>query len=302
MAGIILLLAIVLYIKKENYGIDCPVWFEILLKLYDLVVIGAIWGVVVDVTQTLGVFKRELQNIIHAKEFLGERKDVEQIWENASTVLFNDRFKGINKDLLKAIKGYLPQDEVNYYSEHDTVITIKWRNKDGGKSGFIEAKWIVSFNLVAEYSKEFTHPIKVWVPKETTYSYTTKITEVKVNGKVVDGEDVEMEDEKIEGMKCIGRILTLSGKKTYQIRFTRESVYHLDDDNTIGFSSRYIVNKLTARLKYPEELKVSFNGRGTLNKFKEGTGNGEGEVYKRYDDVMLPNQGYIFVLKRKPLG
>ena len=107
-------------------------------------------------------------------------------------------------------------------------------------------------------------------------------------------------EEKLTGNKyehhCIA---SLSGSKKYEVRQKREKVYALEKDYDISFRARYIVNKLEVELKYPfEDLDINFIARGTIKDFKD-VHQSEGFISKQYKGIILPKQGYIFVINKK---
>lgn len=87
-------------------------------------------------------------------------------------------------------------------------------------------------------------------------------------------------------------------KYKYEIKYTREKTYNIDDDYYVGFRAKYIVNKLRVCLDLPNEIEAIFTCRGTQKDF-EDVGNNVNRIEKRYRGIVLPRQGYIFALKRK---
>lgn len=109
------------------------VWHEIVIKVGDVLIIGVVLGYLTNAAQFLGIFKSELQDIIYGKDFLEKRKDIKQIWETISKIMFKNKFPTIHKDLLNTVNSYLPKDEASYYNDFETHTAIEWVNKNDGQ-------------------------------------------------------------------------------------------------------------------------------------------------------------------------
>ena len=131
-AWIILIMGIALYGVGYFYVDDNSIWKEILIKLGDVLVFGVILGYLYNASQFLGIFKKDLQDIIYGKEFLRTRTDIQPLWDNISKELFKNKFPKIHKDLLDTVSGYLPKDEVSFYDDYEAHLKIEWQNKDMG--------------------------------------------------------------------------------------------------------------------------------------------------------------------------
>lgn len=70
----------------------------------------------------------------------------------------------------------------------------------------------------------------------------------------------------------------------------------IDEDFYIGFRAKYIVKGLRVCLDYPEDMDAIFTCRGTHDDF-EDVKKPKRCIEKKYEGVILPRQGYIFVLR-----
>lgn len=292
-AWIILIVGIGLY--TLGYFVTPPdsVWKEILIKIGDVLVIGVILGYLSNASQFLGVFKSDLEDIIYGREFIEKRKDLDSLWETLSKQLFKNKFPAIHKDFLKVIKGYFPKDEISYYNDYERNTTIEWHDKD---NRVIKVTDIVSFDLIAETSDKFAYPIKTWTYTCNETEYQERITEFSVNKKKAEINNVKASNNK--GEICQEYKIELSGSTKYEIRYTREKIYNIDDDYYIGFRPKYIVNKLRLCLNLPDDIKAIFTCRGTQLDFDDITSSPR-RIEKKYKGIILPRQGYIFVLHVK---
>ena len=268
---------------------------KIIINIADVLVIGVVVGYLSSVAQWAGVFKREIQDIVFGKEFIGERKDIETIWGNVTKQLIKNRFSEIHKDLLPAIRANaLPSDEsVSYYEDHDSDITIEWVDRDNGMIKSVEA---ITFTLTADSEKKITLPIR-------TFSITGKgqngvsdpmilVDGVKPNYKnnppVKRGNETEYSST-----------VFLEGKRQYCVSYTREKKYCIYEDYFIGFSSQFILKNLTVTLNLPDGIEATFIERGTNIRF-DSVKNTKECIKRKLRGVIFPKQGYIFALRVIP--
>lgn len=114
-----------------------------------------IWGCfrgVLKIMQINGVFKKELSAIIYGLDFLGNRKDIDNIWIKVSEAVLKNKFPNINSIILNDVKTlYLPV-KVSYYENYTRVIEISYvdRNKE--------------YVMVKQTSKFTVHPLDTKEP------------------------------------------------------------------------------------------------------------------------------------------
>lgn len=291
-AWIILILGIIFYYFGYFHIEQNSIWKEILIKIADVLVIGVILGYLSNAAQFLGVFKQDLQDIIYGKDFIKQRKDITPLWETISKQLFQNKFPIIHKDFLKVINGYFPKDEVSYYNDYESHITIEWINQE---EGIMRVTDSVSFELIADSNSEFEYPLKTWTKVKEHGIYENRITEILVNGKVPKIEDGKESRENDD--ICHEQKIKLKGSTKYEIKYVREKIYNINDDFYIGFRSKYIVNKCRVCLDYPEDIDAIFICRGTQLDF-EDVKNTKRRIEKKYRNIILPRQGYIFALRK----
>lgn len=293
-AWIIFILGIGLY-ACGYFGIEQnSVWKEIVIKIADVLVIGVILGYLSNAAQFLGVFKKDLQDIIYGKEFIKQRKDLNSLWETLSKELFKNKFPAIHKEFLKVIKDYFPKDEISYYDDYERNTTIEWQDKN---NRIIKATDVVTFDLIAETSDNFAFPLKTWTKVSNENTCKENITEFLVNKKRAKIEDVKTSFK--NGLMCKEQKVELNGSTKYEIQYTREKIYNIDDDYYIGFRPKYIVNKLRLCLNLPDDIEAMFVCRGTQLDFDDITTGSSRRIEKKYKGIILPRQGYIFALHVK---
>lgn len=291
-AWIFFILGIVLY-YIGYFQIDSQsVWKEIFIKGGDILIIGVILGYLSNAAQFLGIFKQDLQDIIYGKEFIKQRKDITPLWETISKQMFKNKFPAIHKEFLKVINGYFPENEVSFYNDYESHITIEWIDSRRGVIRVIDS---VSFELIADSTDEFEYPLKTWTRVKEKETYENKITELIVNNQtpIIENVGEYHENDDI----CHEQKVKLKGSTKYEIRYVREKTYNINEDYYIGFRAKYIVNKLRVCLDYPDDIDAIFTCRGTQLDF-EDVKNSKRRIEKKYKSIILPRQGYIFALRK----
>lgn len=293
-AWIIFILGVALYIVGYFIIKDQSICKEIVIKVADVLVIGVILGYLSNASQFLGVFKQDLQDIIYGKDFIKKRKDIYPLWETLSKEMFKNKFPIIHKDFLKLISNYFPNDEISYYDDYERNMSITWENRE---KGIIKVTEEVSFNIIAETADSFLFPIKTWTQVDDKTSYSSKITEFIVKGRIIElgNESVT----RINNEVCQEYKVPLAGSTKYEIQYTREKVYNINHDYYIGFRANYIVNKLRVSLELPDDLDALFTCRGTQDDFENVRNTGKKRrIEKKYKGIILPRQGYLFSLRQ----
>lgn len=292
-AWIILIVGILFYYIAYFQLEQQSVWKEVLIKIGDVFIIGVILGYLSNAAAFLGVFKQDLQDIIYGKDFIKQRKDISPLWETVSKQMFKNKFPIIHKEFLKVIKNYFPENEVSYYNDYESHITIEWIDRN---IGTIRVKDSISFELIADSTEEFEYPLKTWTRVTDSDSYKNTITRFTVNGKapkITDSSEYREQD-----CICQEQKIKLKGSTKYDIRYERVKEYNINEDYYIGFRAKYIVNKLRVCLNHPYDINAIFTCRGTQLDFDTMV-NDKGRIEKKYRSIILPRQGYVFVLQQK---
>lgn len=297
-AWIILLFGIGFYYLGYFQIDQKSVYKELVIKIADVLVIGVIIGYLSNAAQFLGIFKQDLQDIVYGKEFLKNRNDIPVLWETVSKEMFKEKFPSISKDLLSIIKNnYLPMTEVSYYNDYKVIIEISWADDE---HKFIVVKDTINFDLIAENINRFELPLGSWINVEGLKSdeYYVRMQEYQVNGLPAKCVSETNEVNSKTNIFKHEYVIELQGATKYEISKVRHKKYLFDRDVDISFRAKYIVNKLNVQLRFPDDLEAQFICRGTTLDFKD-VNSSKGYLEKQYKGLILPRQGYIFVLKRK---
>lgn len=209
--------------------------------------------------------------------------------------MFKFKFADIHRDLLSALRLTLPgEEDISYYEDHDSDITLEWIDRDKGIVKSIEA---ITFTLVAESDKRIALPVR-------TYTLMSGRTDGTVSNPdiLVDGAKPEIENN--QPTKKGNEIhhsstVFLSGKKQYCVSYIREKTYCIYEDYFIGLKSQFILKNLTVTLNLPDGIEATFIERGTNIGFTD-VKNSKCHIKKKLKGVIFPKQGYIFALKVIP--
>ena len=231
-AWLFLIVGICLYAAGFFFIDEKSVWSKVAIKVADVLVIGVVLGFITNAAHFIGIFKQDLQDIIYGKEFVKQRKDIYPLWENLSKELFKNKFPTLHKELLKTVNGYLPQDEVSYYNDYEIHTSIEWVDEE---KGVIKATDKVAFDLISETTDIIPYPIKTWTTIKNEQEYTNKIVQITVNGNKPNEIKFIGEKKDVEGSLCQEQQLILQGSTKYEIKYTREKTYNIDDDYYVGF-------------------------------------------------------------------
>jgi len=273
---------------------------RILINIADVLIIGVVVGYLSSVAQWSGVFKKEIQDIVFGHKFIGERKDIEQIWSDVTRQLLKNKFAGIHKDILGAIRATAipPDNIISYYEDYDYHIELSWVDR---KSGLINSCETVTFTLVAESDNEIKLPVKTWTvlytagedlpwDKEKIKIEYPKIKVDKETPQISNNEPIQIDNQLVQESEVL-----LKGKKRYLVSYTRNKTYYFKDDFFIGFKSQYITKNINVTLCIPDDIRAVFIERGSHAGFTE-VKRTKNCIKMALKDVIFPKQGFIFAL------
>lgn len=290
---IFLILGIIAYAIGYFLLDQYSVWKEITIKVADVLVIGVVIGYLSNAAQFLGIFKKDLQDIIYAKDFVSKRKDLPELWDTISKEMFKNKFSSIHNDFLQVMKGYFPTDEVTYYDDFNVYTTITWKDKE---KGIITKEDQISFDLRCESKDKFIYPMKSWICASENNKSVSKITDITINGDARNIETSEPYIDKTNGYLCQEFKVTLQESTCYSVKYKREEEYNVNSDYHLGFRSLYILNGMKVCLDLPEDINATFIERGTMHGF-ETVNKAKNRIEMKYKGIVLPKQGYIFALQ-----
>lgn len=272
--------------------------FHILEKTGDLILISSVISFLIDSAEYLGVFKKELEEIVYDTKFLKKRNDIEDIWMKVSKVLFQSKFPNISTELMCAVKNYYSPDEklkLNYYNDYRNVYIVKY---DEQNHDFIHVENRTSYILKVEDEKEFDFPMRYWTCVDEREQDTVEMamSSITVNGESI--EDIGNPEKTYEnGTVCYNFKVKLKGHTEYRIQQVITQKYNLIEDNFLGFRARWLVKDMRVQLFHPADMKILFVNRATAKGFEPNINT---ETFKEYEykGLILKHQGYIIILNK----
>lgn len=272
-------------------GNEYKVLQEILSIIGNILIVGVVVGFFTTVIQNFGFFKEELGKVIFDKKFLANRKDIREIWLNASKVVFEGKFPQIHEDFFARMFEYLQCKDVAYYNNYEMHISLEWLSQD---KHLVKVKKHIIFELVAHSEKHQVYTYKSWLRLSSDNEYSSKI-DILVNGVPPKQKHVTRKTEEKNDFKTEIISVGLKGSMQYDIHISEEKVYDLDSDFIIGFRAKHITNNFRVQLVHPENVRAMFVPCGTQMDFQE-VNNTKTINENRYNHVLLPKQGFIIAL------
>ena len=266
---------------------------ELVIKVADVLIIGVVVGFLTNAAQFLGIFKKDLQDIIYAKDFVNKRNDLPELWDNISKEMFKNKFSGIHKQFLQVMKGYFPTNEVTYYDDYNVYTTVSWIDKE---QGLIKVEDKISFDLISDSRGNFTYPMKSWIQAGEDCTPISKISDIVINGKACEIIPLQPDLDSRTGIMFQEFKVSLCGDTCYSIRYKHEQQYNIHDDYYLGFRSLFILNGMKVCLNLPDDINATFIERGTQHGF-DTVNNSKNRIEMKYKGIVLPKQGYIFALQ-----
>lgn len=294
--GCAFILGVVAYIVRFTAyaGDEYKVQQEILSIVGNILTVGVVVGFFTTVIQNFGFFKEELGKVIFDKKFLANRKDIREIWLNASKVVLEGKFPQIQDDFLERMIDYLQCKEVLYYNNHETHIIIEWASSDRTT---IRVKKIVLFELIASKKSKQYYTYSTWTTVKPGDKYSCNLS-IYVNNHLETKNFLNPYQGYDNGEKWHKMKVRLKGCLKYKIRVIEEKEYNINSDFMIGFRAKHLTNNLRVQVIHPSDIDVEFAPCGTQMQFDE-VNKTETMNENYYHHVILPKQGFYIALKPK---
>jgi len=266
---------------------------KILETIAQVLVVGGVASTLVSTAQNMGVFQDDLRDIIYGKDFLKKRKDVPELWEEMTTVMYKSRFDNIPPTLIKTIRElYLPEDPTCVQNRVSSI-HMEWKDK---------SKKIVT--VVAHDAFEYTPGST----QDSVYKSSMAIDTIglqkedyfyeisyKIDGESCDTKTKEELDGTILQWK---NIIKLSGKESYLVERTTKQAFSLVNDHVYSMFATKPINGFMLDFSYPEELHAIFSNMGTTDGF-EVVEHKRGHLVARSKGLILKKQGYLIAFYNK---
>lgn len=259
----------------------------------EFLLLSVVLGFVTNTSTFEAIQKKSLEKVLYGNSFLGCRRDIRDIWRKVSKQVYDNKFPDIAQEFLDRVESFFPKDkdDVTYYNDYRRSIHISWEDED---ADIIRVNEHISFELMTDGSK-----------KEINYTLWNSMSTsepCEQNLKVwVDGveKEVELKSQKIGNEIESIAVISLKNSEKYKIEYRTERKYNLFEDHYIGFKAKYILKGLFVTVDcLPSNLHVQFINRGIKEKFQDDVSTDTKRLVKRYQGIVLPQEGYVISIYR----
>lgn len=259
---------------------------------------GGLFSFLVKSMQYADLYKDQLINIIYNTEHLSRRKDLPEIWERVSNVLFDNKFPLISQLVINDVRNkYLLKDDILYYDTYEQIIEIELIDQ------LTETIRVVQQSNYIIYPTK--HGLSVPLTTSNTISYRKNSKRVVFELNSFNINDVTQHIVVHESIDEINnqhkhsfsfKLETLGENR---IAHTITKVYSLKDDCVIGTMKDAIINNFSLMITLKGNLTVDFYEAGTLKPFTRRGINHENVRFYNYNGILYPKQGYFLFVKIK---
>lgn len=273
---------------------------KLLHTVGSLAIASGIFTGIAKSNQFTEIYKKILRDIIYGKEHLDVRKDLENIWENVTQALSNQKFLKISDKMKTNIKKYfLPLNHDYYYDNYNIEVLMEF-SPDNPE--YLILKETVTYTIICDdedllIDNKFIGNIKVDLTNKD-------LTDHSLKKLVIDNENVtNITFEK----KLIGNHLRceyhkqLKGKKSYFVKREEEKKYDMRFNPIRKQLAVWIYNNCSLDLTYPKGLNIDFHNMGVLDEFKieDKSSSTFNRIKAEYKGLIYKNQGFFLHLRRK---
>lgn len=284
------------------FGNDKDWGCKLLYTIGSISLTSGIFAGIAKSNQFTEIYKKILREIIYVEEHLEKRKDLENIWDNVTQTLSNQKFQNISDKMKKNIKKYfLPLDHDYYYNDFTVNIDIDFveNNPD-----YITVKEVTNCTIICDDENLIiNNKFKGFIKFDITNRELSKNTDTKL---FIDGVEQKVKDidlkHTIEGNKMVVSYQKdLTGKKSYVVKRVDFKTYNLKFNPIKSQKAAWIYNNCSIDITYPLDLSIDILGLGLLDDFKiDDLRNARTKRLKaEYKGLMYKNQGFFIHYRKK---
>ena len=284
--------AVSCYITKSEETLNAIFWLQ---KAGDLFLLGVFWGVITHTSRFADLFRKNVIDEIYSPKHLTQRKDIQNIWLNVSTVLMKDKYPKISQSILRIIKDvYFPTKVKGYYDNYQVDYHISFVDD--------QKEYIRSLETISYTYKQFIKTPKYERRMVCRKSQDDAQAQLNLISFKIDGNDVtqqvKLSQEYKDGKQTKYYQVELPKKEgdDYRMEIQLEKTYRFNEDFDLTFSSHCITNNLQVELNYTLDFYAYFMPSGVPGEFT--TTLCEHYLKAKYSGVMFPKQGFMILLRR----
>lgn len=288
------IIGVILFIVYYFYkGFD---WLDLCRTVAEFIIIGGILSAITNSDLFMKIFRDELLDIIYEGKYLENVKDLKSIWRRTSNILFNSKFPKITDPLLEVIhEHYLPIKEIMYNENYEYVINITWIDK---KKNHIKVSQSLSSTLITDTKNKFEFITEsAMIPDHKNSDNNIEDACYVVNGVEVNVREKNNYYDEVFGFLKKDFVIDLEGSDKYAITKKFNTTTDIDIDPYIGFHARNLTYNLRLKVHKPKDIYITFVQRGTIKKYIP-IENLDSYIEFKYEGLILPEQGFILIMKK----
>jgi len=280
--------------KPEEWDIKTA---ELLMSISQPMLVSGVFAVFLKILQFNGIFKEELTKVIYSPEHLSQRKDIEELWNNASDLISGKPFPHLRTKIYDIVRDDFLKVSSDYlYEGIHRDIHIGWHDKD---KGII----VVKTSMEGHIYNNLDNPT----------DFQRKHTLDNLDPVLLPSErELELGELKFDDsvMEVTETVVNLTDRTRYELRvkmpkkqnFKYEETYttyqDINKDPVITYIGARCINNLSISVSYNEsDLKISFSPIGTP-KFEKFGITSKGTLKRRHNDLIFAKLGYMLTLSK----
>ena len=277
-----------------------PRLFSFLTGVGNALLAGGAFGAFVKSVQFAELFQKALHKVVWADEFVGNRKDLEDVWIKVSDQLNGRKFPHLKYDISRQIvEHYYKQPRSFYYEMAQKDLVVEKYDP------ILNEVYIISkADLVIR-----PHPEAASIDYRHSYrrakGETADQVSFTINGKPLDEWREYFRSKDIDGGELLPyvKLLSLPMAEKYEISQEFRLRLQLDKSPYIRTTYRTFVQRCTvSAASLCGEIDILFQDFGTLSSFTDvfrGSTALCGKIQKEYKPLLLPGQGYNLIFVRR---
>lgn len=281
--------------KPEEWHVKTAI---LLRSISQPMLVSGVFAVFLKILQFNGIFKEELTKVLYSPEHLSQRKDINELWDNASDLISGKPFPHLRNKIYDVVRDDFLKVSSDYlYENIHRDINIKWHNKAKGIL-------VVTTNMEGYIHNNLNNPTDF--QRKHTLDDLNGINDLP-NNRALHLNELKFDNEIIEVTE---NVVKLSGATRYELKakmpkkenFIYEETYttyqDINKDPVITYIGARCINNLSVSVAYDEnDLQISFSKIGTP-KFEPFGITSKGALKRKHNDLIFAKQGYMLVISR----
>lgn len=253
------------------------------------------------------IFIEAIEDVFYKEEHLQKQSqsELKYIWQRLSKVIYNNKFPQISNKIQEYIlKTYFPSEHKFYYANFTYMFKIE-KHKEYKNYIEVTEEFDLNANDIEENSV-YELSSSVYTKKEEQNLCSCDVEYLSFNGESYLNDfdktsNAELFDSFYQIINNKGKVNFPQGISNCKIKVKIRRVYSLINLNKIkAVNFERFVDGLRVIIHYPkDEYEIDFSSLGSLGDFTD-KGNSEiGFIYKEYNDIIFPNQGFLIYIDKK---